>query len=193
MTIEALIFDCDGTLTDSMPVHYESWKAVLDRHGLHFERERFYRLGGTPGFKIIPMLADEQNKQADVAAILQEKEEEFLRLAHLVTPIEPIVEVARSGRGQLRMAVASGGLRHIIDLQLTQIGIVDWFDVIVTAEDTERHKPEPDVFLEAARRLDVEPAKCRVYEDSDVGIEAAQRAGMQCVDVRSLHTPDPIN
>jgi beta-phosphoglucomutase-like phosphatase (HAD superfamily) len=90
------------------------------------------------------------------------------------------------------MAVASGGLRPIIDLQLQQIGLHGWFDAVVTAEDTELHKPEPDVFLEAARRLGVPPQYCRVYEDSDLGIEAARRAGMTWVDVREFHRPRRI-
>ena len=84
------------------------------------------------------------------------------------------------------MAVASGGYRHMVELTLRQIGILDWFPVLVAAEDTTRHKPEPDVFLEAARRLGVTPAECTVYEDTDLGIEAARRAGMRWVDVRTM-------
>jgi HAD superfamily hydrolase (TIGR01509 family) len=84
------------------------------------------------------------------------------------------------------MAVASGGHRDMVELTLRQIGVFDWFPVIITAEDTSRHKPEPDVFLEAARRLGVAPATCTVYEDTDLGMEAAHRAGMHAVDVRKL-------
>lgn len=84
------------------------------------------------------------------------------------------------------MAVASGGQRHLVELTLRQIGILDWFSVLVTAEDTTKHKPEPDVFLEAARRLKVLPAVCTVYEDTDLGIEAARRAEMRWVDIRLM-------
>jgi len=84
----------------------------------------------------------------------------------------------------LPMAVASGGVRRLVMRQLEQLQILDWFDTVVTAEDTERHKPDPDVFLEAARRLGVAPEKCRVYEDGAPGIEAAHRAGMECIDIR---------
>jgi HAD superfamily hydrolase (TIGR01509 family) len=84
------------------------------------------------------------------------------------------------------MAVASGGQRRMVEKTLSQIGVLDWFPVVVTAEDTRRHKPEPDVFLEAARRLGVEPATCTVYEDTDLGLEAARRAGMRSVDVRRM-------
>jgi beta-phosphoglucomutase-like phosphatase (HAD superfamily) len=97
-----------------------------------------------------------------------------------------VVEVARANRGKLPMAVASGGCRRMVEMTLAQIGVLDWFLVVVTAEDTLRHKPEPDVFLEAARRLGVDPADCTVYEDTDLGLEAARRAGMHGVDVRLL-------
>ena len=85
------------------------------------------------------------------------------------------------------MAVASGSVRESVERQLKTLGIRSWFDAVVTAEDTKRHKPHPDVFLEAARQLDISPHLCRVYEDSDLGIEAAKRAEMAWVDVRPLY------
>jgi HAD superfamily hydrolase (TIGR01509 family) len=103
-----------------------------------------------------------------------------------VRPIEKVVEVARVNLGKVPMAVASGGQRRTVERTLAQIGVLDWFSVVVTAEDTRRHKPEPDVFLEAARRLGVNPADCTVYEDTDLGLEAARRAGMKQVDVRKM-------
>jgi HAD superfamily hydrolase (TIGR01509 family) len=87
------------------------------------------------------------------------------------------------------MAVASGSTRAMVERTLRQLGVLDWFECLVAAEDTERHKPEPDVFLEAARRLRVDPQRCCVYEDTDTGVEAAHRAGMDCVDIRTLYTP----
>jgi HAD superfamily hydrolase (TIGR01509 family) len=130
------------------------------------------------------MLAQEQGVALDFDSANRDKEEAFLRSIHLLKPIEPVVQIAREHRNTLPMAVASGGVSRLVHLQLDQIGARDWFQAIVTAEDTERHKPDPDVFLEAARRLQVSPAACRVYEDGEAGIEAARRAGMQCVDVR---------
>ncbi len=103
-----------------------------------------------------------------------------------IRPIDKVVEIARRGRGVLPMAVASGGHRRMVEMTLQQIGILDWFPVVVTAEDTVRHKPEPDVFLEAARRLGAAPKDCTVYEDTDLGLEAARRAGMGFVDIRCL-------
>lgn len=182
----ALIFDCDGTLVNSMPLHFAAWKNTLGRYGFVLTEERFYALAGQPTWRLVEMLATEHGATVDTHAVAREKEADFVRQIHLVQAIEPIVEIARRYVGHKQMAVASGGWRDITRMQLTQIGIVDWFETIVTAEDTERHKPDPDVFLEAARRLGVPPADCLVYEDADLGIEAARRAGMRCIDIRPL-------
>ena len=190
--IQALIFDCDGTLTDSMPLHFIAWNQTMQRFGIEFPEDRFYALGGIPSDKIIQMLASEANLSLDVVAVAHEKEQAFLDSMHLLEEIEAITSIVRENKGKLPMAVASGGLRDIVAKQVAHIGLEGWFDTMVTAEDTTRHKPEPDVFLEAARRLGVGPAYCRVYEDSDLGIEAARRAGMEWVDVRTFHRPRRI-
>lgn len=184
----AIIFDCDGTLTDSMPVHYLAWHSTLARYGIAFSEERFYELAGVPTDRIIARLAAEQRIAVDASAVAAEKEAAFLQLIDLLKPIDVVLDVARHFRGRLPMAVASGGVREVILHQLERIGCADWFDAIVTAEDTERHKPFPDVFLEAARRLGVEPAKCLVYEDADLGLEAARAAGMDAIDVRDHYS-----
>ena len=183
--IDALIFDCDGTLCDSMPAHYAAWTQVLSPLGMELDEQQYLSFSGTPARRAIPMLAQAQGVAIeDFESVNHSKEEAFLSCVHLLQPIEPVVRIARENRGTLKMAVASGGVRRLVIKQLEQIGIVDWFETIVTAEDTSRHKPDPDVFLEAARRLGVSPEHCRVYEDGEPGIEAAQRAGMECVDVR---------
>ncbi len=188
-SIGAIIFDCDGTLADTMPAHYEAWIAILDRYGLEMSEDRFYALGGWPTRRVAELLIAESGRQIDVAQLSHEKEELFSQTLHLVRPIDPVVAVARRERGRLPIAVATGAVRTICERILQQIGLPGWFDAIVSSEDVERHKPSPDIFLEAARRLGVEPARCRVYEDTDPGVEAARRAGMQYVDVRQLHTP----
>lgn len=188
-SFDALIFDCDGTLTDSMPLHYLGWRDTMLRYGINFGEDRFYSLGGMPSNKIIAMLAAEHGLAIDSQAVAVEKEEAFLAYLDKLVPIEPIVEIARMFRGVKPMAVASGGYRDVIAKQLVQIGVLDWFDTMVTAEDTTRHKPEPDVFLEAARRLNTDASRCLVFEDADLGVEAARRAGMACIDVRAVHMP----
>jgi len=120
----------------------------------------------------------------DVEAMVHDKERRFLEHLGALLPIVPVVAIAAAHRGRLPMAVASGGYRDVVGRTLDRLAIRDWFQAMVTAEDTVRHKPEPDVFLEAARRLGVAPAGCAVFEDTDLGLEAARRAGMLPVDVR---------
>ncbi len=184
--MNALIFDCDGTLADTMPAHYLAWLEILRPHGVPFPEDRFYSMGGMPTGKILETLFAEVGKVPDVEGLTRQKEQAFIAKAGDIRPVEKVVAIARRARGRTPMAVASGGHRHMVELTLRQIGILDWFSVIIAAEDTVRHKPEPDVFLEAARRLGVAPDRCTVYEDTDLGIEAARRAGMHWVDVRTL-------
>lgn len=184
--VAALIFDCDGTLADTMPAHYRAWIEVLTPYGLVFPEERFYSLGGMPSHRIVELLCAEQGVRVDYAHIAREKEARFVAQLDQIQPITAVVDIARDQRHRLPLAVASGGFRTIITRILSQLGIGSWFQTVVTAEDTERHKPDPDVFLEAARRLNVLPHRCVVYEDTDLGMEAARRAGMRGVDVRRL-------
>jgi beta-phosphoglucomutase-like phosphatase (HAD superfamily) len=186
----ALIFDCDGTIADTMPVHYRAWTAMLGRYGIPFPERRFYQLGGVPTAQIIRLLADEHGMAVeDVDAMVWEKEEAFLGFLHEVTPVEPVYAIGESFRHVLPMAVASGGYRRVVERTLMMIGTAGWFRAVVCAEDTPRHKPHPDVFLEAARRLGAAPAGCVVFEDTDIGLEAAHRAGMVGVDVRAWLPP----
>jgi beta-phosphoglucomutase family hydrolase len=185
-THQALIFDCDGTLTDSMPLHYVAWHQTLQRHGIDFPEERFYAMGGVPTDKIIRILCQEQGVGGDIDAIAAEKEAAFLQTLANVIANEPVCQIVRFHHGKLPMAVASGGVRAVVVEQLTKIQMHAYFETIVAAEDTQHHKPEPDVFLEAARRLNVAPQRCLVFEDTDIGLLAAQRAGMDCLDVRTL-------
>lgn len=153
--------------------------------GIELPEDRFYAMGGIPTHRIIEMLAHEQQVLVDAHATAKRKEEAFYELIHMLEPIHIIVEVAQKLRGVKPIAVASGGSRHGIERQLRHVGIFDWFDTIVCAEDTTRHKPDPDVFLESARRLGTQPEKCLVFEDAELGIEAAKRAGMDWLDVRN--------
>ncbi len=172
-----------------MYAHYAAWRDSLAIQGMVLDEQSFYRHSGTPSSRVIPMLASEQGVTVDFHRALSDKEERFLDSIELLRPIDIVVGIAREHLGKLRMAVASGGTRRLVIHQLRQVAIIDWFDTIVTCEDTENHKPDPDVFLEAAQRMKVAPGACRVYEDGEPGIEAARRAGMHCVDVRKLLTP----
>ncbi|MCA9184343.1 MAG: HAD-IA family hydrolase, partial [Planctomycetales bacterium] len=180
---------CDGTLADTMPIHYLAWRTTLERYRIQFDEDRFYALGGCPPAKIVKMLADEQQVTVDALAVAEEKESCFLASLGQVLPITPVVDVARAHHGRLPMGVGSGSGRDIVRDILQRLGIAQLFQCVVGSEDTEHHKPEPDVFLRVASLLGVAPQACCVYEDSDLGIEAARRAGMQWFDVRTVHTP----
>ena len=184
--IKGLIFDCDGTLADTMPLHWRAWQAIAARHKLHFPQDRFYALGGVPSRDILKMLGKEQGILLDPIAVAREKEAEYLPLIAQVEPINAVVGVARENYGKVPMAVASGGTREIIGQVLERVGIRSLFDVIVTSEDIVHQKPAPDIFLEAARRIGVPPRFCRAYEDTDLGLQAIRAAGMEAVDVRQL-------
>jgi beta-phosphoglucomutase family hydrolase len=183
---EALIFDCDGTLADTMPAHHQAWQNTLAGLGAGFPVERFYALAGVPTRQIARLLAEEYALTVDPDVLAARKEQAYVDSMPAVLPIEKVVSIARAARGRLPIAVASGSHRALVEMTLTQIGVRDWFPVVVAAEDTIRHKPEPDVFLLAAERLGVRPEACVVYEDADLGIEAARRAGMRYVDIRLL-------
>ena len=184
--IKGLIFDCDGTLADTMPLHWRAWQMITRRHGLEFPEDRFYSLGGVPSRDILKMLAEEQERSLDHIAVAHEKEEAYLPLMAGIEPIHVVVEVARSHFGKIPMAVASGGTQAIILQVLEQLKIRHLFQAVVTSEMVRKQKPAPDIFLEAARRIGVEPKFCRAYEDTELGLQAIRAAGMEAVDVRKL-------
>jgi HAD superfamily hydrolase (TIGR01509 family) len=184
--ILGLIFDCDGTLANSMPLHWKAWQTVLQRHRLHLPEARFYALGGVPSRDILHLLKTEQGLDLDHHSVAKEKEAAYLPFIQQIEPIEIVVKIARESLGRLPMAVASGGSRTVIEQVLQHLGIRTLFDAVVTNEDVLRQKPAPDIFLEAARRIGVAPQRCRAYEDTDLGLEAIRAAGMEAVDVREL-------
>jgi len=191
MNPKGLIFDCDGTLVDTMPLHWRAWQNIAARHKLRFTEERFYALGGVPSRDIVKLLAREQGIPLDPLAIAKEKEDAYMALIEQVEPILSVVAIVREHHGKLPMAVASGGTHKVIERVLTRLGIRKFFEAIVTSEDVVNQKPAPDIFLEAARRIGVPPQFCRAYEDTDLGMQAINAAGMEAVDVRKMLTATP--
>jgi len=184
--IKGLIFDCDGTLADTMPLHWHAWQIVTQRHGLHFPEDRFYSFGGVPSRDILKLLAQEQGRSLDHIAVAREKEETYLPLIARAEPIHAVVEIAKANHGKIPMAVASGGTQPIIVQVLEHLKIRHLFGAVVTNEMVKNQKPAPDIFLEAARLIGVEPRFCRAYEDTELGLRAIRAAGMEAVDVREL-------
>ena len=183
---QGIIFDCDGTLADTMPLHWRTWQVIAQRHGFSLPKDRFYSLGGVPSRDILKVLSAEQGIRLDPLAVAREKEAEYLPLIAQVEPINTVVGVARAHYGKIPLAVASGGTQQVIGQVLDHLGIRNLFQAIVTSEDVLNQKPAPDIFLEAARRIGVPPQCCRAYEDTDLGMQAIRAAGMEAVDVREL-------
>ncbi|MDX1931970.1 MAG: HAD family phosphatase [Capsulimonadales bacterium] len=179
----AAIFDCDGTLADTMPLHYRAWRETLDPLGCPFPEEQFYAWGGVTAREIILRLNEQHEMRMDADRVSHEKEMNYRRLIPGVRGIEPVIAEARRLHGQCPLAVASGGMRPLVEETIRVLGLTELFPVVVGSGDVERGKPEPDVFLKAAERLGVEAAGCVVYEDAPAGLEAARRAGMRAVNV----------
>lgn len=189
-SFSALIFDCDGTLVDTAPAHLRALQQALEPLDLTMTPEWYYpRVGLTPD-----ALLDDYEAQVALRAlprkrILDRYNIAFHETMPLIREIAVIAGIARAWHGRVPMAVASNGQRTNVEATLAVTKLLPLFDFIVGAEDVERGKPEPDVFLEAARRMLVEPERCVAFEDSNEGLEAARRAGMRTVDIRAYYSP----
>lgn len=181
----AFIFDCDGTLADSMPLHYKAWCVALKSHDVHFPEDLFYEFGGMPSQRIIEILNERHQKNMPVEDVANRKEIIFEELLSEVSPIEPVVEIVHKLHGKKPMAVVSGGNKQAVVKTLSVLGILEKFDKIITSEDYQNGKPHPDPFLKASQGLGIPPSKCFVYEDTLIGIKAASAAGMKAALVPS--------
>ena len=181
----AYIFDCDGTLADTMPLHYQAWVKALRPLGADFPETLFYSMGGMPAAKVVAFLNDQQGLTMPADELADYKESLFAELIPLVQPIRPVVEFMLGMSGRYPLAVASGGQKPLVVATLEALGIREHFQAVVTYEDVKRGKPAPDTYLEAARQLGVEASRCLVFEDTPLGIESAAAAGMQSVLVAS--------
>jgi beta-phosphoglucomutase family hydrolase len=182
--IQAIIFDCDGTLADSMPLHYEAWQETTAALGGHFPEQLFYDTAGIRSEEVTRILNQQYGYNFDPKATAIAKEARFAQKLDHIKPVEPVVTIAKKYRDRMPMAVGSGGELPMISRILNSIGMADFFDTIVTVDQVANGKPAPDIFLEAARRMNVEPQHCQVFEDGDSGIEAAKSAGMVVTDIR---------
>ena len=181
-----LIFDCDGTIADTMPLHYQSWVAVLREHGAEFPEALFYEMAGITTPRIIELLNERHGWSIPVAQAAQQKERLFEALIPKIMPIEPVVQLVLEYAGRLPMAVATGGTRAICSKTLASMNLLQHFQHLVTADDVAHGKPAPDIFLEAARRLGVPPQQCCAFEDADLGLQSARAANMPVIDVRRI-------
>jgi beta-phosphoglucomutase family hydrolase len=181
------IFDLDGTLVDTMPLHYRAWNRAMQLAGLKEElsEDLFYSLGGMPTVRVAAVFAKHYGLTIDVDKVFHQKEALFLELQTEMKEIAAVVAVARKAHGKIPMSVASGGPRDVVRHTLELMKLAELFPVVVTPEDVQHGKPSPEMFLLAAKKMGVAPERCLVFEDAEPGIQAAEAAGMKWVHVSS--------
>ncbi len=190
--VKGLIFDLDGTLADSMPWHFRAWKRACEEYGINMESSFLKARMGRPGWRIAGELVELNNRagEVDPSSIVSLKVAEFKKIQHNIKPVAPVADIVKRYHGRLPMAVGTGGHREAVERTLEIIGMRDYFDIVVTANDVEKHKPHPETFLRCADMMGVEPGFTEVFEDGDPGLEAAARAGMIVTNVRGWYDSD---
>jgi beta-phosphoglucomutase family hydrolase len=179
----AYLFDCDGTVVDSMPLHYVAWSQVLGEWGCEFEENFFYSLGGMPVRDIIATLNQKHGLCMPVEDVAHRKESLYLELLPQLKAVPEVLEHVEEAYRRIPCAVVSGSTRESVVASLQVLNLSDRFDTLVCAGDYKRGKPDPEAFLMAAEKLGMKPGECLVFEDTDMGIEAATAAGMASVKV----------
>ncbi|MFJ6150566.1 HAD family hydrolase [Micromonospora profundi] len=184
----AYLFDCDGTIVDSMPLHYLAWQHALDEWGCEFPEDLFYAWGGRPTADIVAALNEQQGLRMPVAAVVENRERYYQELLPQLAAVPEVLAHIHDAHRRVPFAVVSGSTRASVTSSLDALGLLDRFDVLVCADDYTRAKPDPEPFLLAARQLGVPPDSCLVFEDTDLGIQAATAAGMASVRVPQQRT-----
>lgn len=185
-SFEAYLFDCDGTIADSMPLHYVAWSKALAEQGCAFSEDLFYAWGGMSVAEIIFTLNELRGLNMPVADVGKRKEELYFENLPRLRAVPEVLEHIEASYGRIPLAVVSGSTRESVTASLRALHILDKFDTLVCAGDYRKSKPDPEPFLIAARRLGIAPENCLVFEDADMGIQAATAAGMASVKVSKV-------
>ena len=188
---DGFIFDCDGTLADTMPLHFQAWSETLTAklgRPSAFTESLFYRCGGMPARQIVEMLNRDYGYGLPVDEFAHEKEMRFVKLLPGIGPIQEVVDVLNRLGPDAKTAVASGGLTEIVRETLRFLGMPvgpkEKIKFLVGSDQVTHGKPHPELFLRAAELLGVAPKRCLVFEDAEPGFAAAKAAGMDYIDVR---------
>ena len=186
--IQALIFDCDGTLVDSMPTHMKAWEHAFKFFNTAYDENFLFSFKGMKDTDIVQIYNETFGTKLNAQDLVSKKIEYFIQNLNNVKPIKPVVDVALSYYKKLPLAVVSGSLKSVVYAELNFVNILKLFDIIITADDPFKPKPDPEIFLAAATQLKVHPEFCMVFEDGDAGLESADKAGMKTFDVRTMYT-----
>jgi beta-phosphoglucomutase family hydrolase len=182
-SFSAYLFDCDGTIVDSMPLHYVAWKKALGEWNCEFAEELFYAWGGRPTSEIISTLNQQQGLSMPVESVASRKEEFYFEMLPELKAVPEVLEHIEAQHGRIPFAVVSGSARDSVTASLETLELLDRFDTLVCAGEYKKSKPDPEAFLLAATKLGVPPTSCLVFEDTEMGIQAATAAGMASVKV----------
>ncbi len=182
--MKALIFDCDGTLADTMTIHTRSWQETMKNLGHDCSVDFLQPLRGMPAEVIVKRFNQTFGTDFHIEAVSDAKNRLSYERLKTVKAIPPVARIAHDFLGKLPMSVVSGGTAKNVLRTLKAIGMADFFETVITADDGLRPKPDPQMFVEAAKRMAVPPELCQVFEDGDPGFQGARAAGMPYVDVR---------
>jgi len=182
-SFEAYLFDCDGTIADSMPLHYIAWKKALEEWNCKFDEKLFYAWGGMPIGEIIATLNRRDGLNMPVEFVADRKETLYYELLPQLKVVPEVLEHIEAEHGRIPFAVVSGSTRESVTSSLATLKLLDRFEAMVCAGDYTKSKPDPEPFLLAAAKLGVAPQSCLVFEDTEMGIQAATAAGMASVRV----------
>jgi HAD superfamily hydrolase (TIGR01509 family) len=179
----AYIFDCDGTVADSMPLHYIAWRNALAPWDCDFTESLFYEWAGFSVTEIVRMLNERHGLNMPVEDVVRRKEEFYFQSLPDLKAVPEVLELINTSYGRIPFAVVSGSTRDSVTASLRSLGLAEKFEILICAGDYKKGKPDPEPFLLAAARLGVKPQSCLVFEDSEMGIAAARAAGMASVKV----------
>ncbi|XGW48140.1 beta-phosphoglucomutase family hydrolase [Haemophilus influenzae] len=189
---EGLIFDMDGTLIDTMPVHAQAWTMVGERFGYEFDCQIMYNLGGATVKTIAGEMMKAANMPLDrIEDVLAAKRELSYQLIPTQSKLLPTFEIVKYFHQKKPMALGSRSHRKIIDMLMDTLAIAPYFSAIVSADDVKEHKPHPETFLRCAELIQANPSRCIVFEDADLGVQAGLNAGMDVFDVRTREIISP--
>lgn len=178
---DGFVFDMDGTIVDSMPLHLAGWERASEIFNFHYNPDWFYNLGGVPSRKIAELIEKEQQISLDIDAVTRAKSEYFLTVIDRVTPFPAMKTLVHELAAHCPLAIGTGSIRKNAETMLQHAGLRQYFQTLTTADDVVHHKPNPDTFLLSAAKMDLKPSNCLVFEDTEIGLETAKNAGMDCV------------